>query len=352
MGEARDTLLGLDAKNRESIHDIDSALFAVCLEDEAPEGIVNEARSMLHGNGRNRWFDKSFQLIVNAKGRAAVNFEHSWGDGVAVLRYFNEVYADSITQSSLDASQLPPPSTDLKMLEWLLNDEIVATSEQAGRDLDALLGSIHMENLDTEAVYPRFLKKKDIGADGIFQMGFQLAHYKMYGFSGSTYESASTSAFKHGRTETIRSATIESDMFCKVMTNPSASDSDKEAALRIAVTNHGALTKDALTGKGWDRHLFALKRLAESKGESFDLYSDETYGVLSNIILSTSTLSSPALDGGGFGPVGDDCYGLMYGTNGDVSRFGVMSYHGEQQTKDFTECLASSFEDIRKVLGN
>jgi hypothetical protein len=26
---------------------------------------------------------------------ASVNFEHSWGDGVAVLRYFNEVYKDS-----------------------------------------------------------------------------------------------------------------------------------------------------------------------------------------------------------------------------------------------------------------
>ena len=42
-----------------------------------------------------RWFDKSFSLIVDKDGRAAVNFEHSWGDGVAVLRFVNEVHKDA-----------------------------------------------------------------------------------------------------------------------------------------------------------------------------------------------------------------------------------------------------------------
>lgn len=42
-----------------------------------------------------RWFDKSFSLFVDKGGKAAVNFEHSWGDGVAVLRYFQDIYKDS-----------------------------------------------------------------------------------------------------------------------------------------------------------------------------------------------------------------------------------------------------------------
>ena len=44
------------------------------------------------------WFDKCFMLMIDGAGRAAVNFEHSWGDGVAVMRYFNEVFADSTRQ--------------------------------------------------------------------------------------------------------------------------------------------------------------------------------------------------------------------------------------------------------------
>ena len=45
-----------------------------------------------------RWFDKSFTLIVTKNGHTAVNFEHSWGDGVAVLRYVIEILKDSSTR--------------------------------------------------------------------------------------------------------------------------------------------------------------------------------------------------------------------------------------------------------------
>ena len=45
-----------------------------------------------------RWFDKSFNLIVTKNGLSAINFEHSWGDGVAVLRFFNELYRHTTTK--------------------------------------------------------------------------------------------------------------------------------------------------------------------------------------------------------------------------------------------------------------
>ncbi|VDN39502.1 unnamed protein product [Dibothriocephalus latus] len=50
---------------------------------------------MLAGPADSRWFEKSFSLIVNQSGTAAINFEHSWGDGVAVLRFFNEIFKDT-----------------------------------------------------------------------------------------------------------------------------------------------------------------------------------------------------------------------------------------------------------------
>lgn len=46
-----------------------------------------------------RWFDKSISLIIAEDGTAGVHFEHSWGDGVAVLRFFNDIYEDSITSA-------------------------------------------------------------------------------------------------------------------------------------------------------------------------------------------------------------------------------------------------------------
>ena len=62
-------------------------------------------------------------------------------------------------------------------------------------------------------------------------------------------------------------------------------------------------------------------------------------------MLSTSTLSSPSLDGGGFGPVGPDCYGIGYGINDDGCRFSVMSY--KRETERFAACLEEALGEMR-----
>ena len=54
-----------------------------------------------------RWFDKSFQLIVCKNGLMSCNFEHSWGDGVAVLRFFNETFKDSTEMPAISPSAVP-----------------------------------------------------------------------------------------------------------------------------------------------------------------------------------------------------------------------------------------------------
>ena len=68
----------------------------------------------------NRWFDKSFQLIVNSDARTALNFEHSWGDGVAVLRLMNEVVSlcDSCCASAKASwHALPRPCPILRNIQ-------------------------------------------------------------------------------------------------------------------------------------------------------------------------------------------------------------------------------------------
>lgn len=72
--------------NADSLHTIESAAFVLSLDDEAYE-VVNAdersalnhfGRSMFHGNGHNRWFDKSFTFCVGTNGRIGFNAEHSW----------------------------------------------------------------------------------------------------------------------------------------------------------------------------------------------------------------------------------------------------------------------------------
>lgn len=78
----------IDTGNREILKKIDTAVFTVILDDEVIGPDYNKLMEVyLHADGSNRWFDKSFSLIVSKDGYAGINFEHSWGDGVAVLRY-------------------------------------------------------------------------------------------------------------------------------------------------------------------------------------------------------------------------------------------------------------------------
>lgn len=55
---------------------------------------------------------------------------------------------------------------------------------------------------------------------------------------GAHYESAATRKYIHGRTETIRSCSIESIAFAKTMLDEKATDVDKVNALKQAINSH------------------------------------------------------------------------------------------------------------------
>lgn len=50
-----------------------------------------------------------------------------------------------------------------------------------------------------------------------------------------------------------------------------------------------------------DRHLFGLKKMLKEGEPTPSIYTDEAYSKTSNWELSTSNLSSPFLDGWGYG---------------------------------------------------
>lgn len=64
------------------------------------------------------------------------------------------------------------------------------------------------------------------------------------------------------------------------------------------------------SGQGFDRHLFALRKLAEAKGQNPALFGDPGYRTMIYDILSTSTLPDPSVLIGGFGPVVPDGFGI------------------------------------------
>uniref|UniRef100_A0AAV1TL97 Choline/carnitine acyltransferase domain-containing protein n=1 Tax=Peronospora matthiolae TaxID=2874970 RepID=A0AAV1TL97_9STRA len=344
--DARLKLETTDGANKKSLEVIDSALFMVCLEYKAPKTAEEVSRTFLLGDGSNRWFDKSFQLIVAANGTASVNFEHAWGDGIAVLRYINELYNDSVKSPVVKASR----QGQFRELSWNIRGEMMTVLKQAKMRYEKWMLKLLVACAETP-VTRAVGKQYNIGTDGLMQMTIQLAHFKLHQKFVATYESASTAAFKHGRTETVRSCTNEAVNFVHKMVDASCSDTERANALRAAVAKHSELTKNAVMGQGFDRHLFALRAMAELQGMDVpELYKLPAHQTLNKIILSTSTLSSPALEGGSFGPVNDECYGIGYGIEKEGSAFQLSGFRDD--VSQLKELLVESIVDLERLLAD
>jgi hypothetical protein len=102
-------------------------------------------------------------------------------------------------------------------------------------------------------------------------------------------------------------------------------------------------------GQGVDRHLFALEKWCERLGINKPaLFSDAGWTTMKDIRLSTSTLASPALDGGGFGPVSRTSFGVGYGIEARGAQFHVTSYG--QGNKEFIKGLEDSLVDMQRCI--
>lgn len=72
--------------------------------------------------------------------------------------------------------------------------------------------------------------------------------------------------------------------------------------------------------------------------------------MINHNILSTSTLSSPVVLAGGFGPVVNDGYGIGYMIQEKKLGVVVTSYRDKKSATKFIGSLEESFKDIHKVL--
>ena len=147
-----------------------------------------------------------------------------------------------------------------KRLIWEVNDVLVNKIRLARElavknndDLDLII-------IDHKNWGKGSIKKCGVSPDAFVQLALQLAYYKDAGKFVQTYEASMTRLYLNGRTETVRSCTQEAVDFVMAMTNDDngMTKDDKIKLLHRAADKHTQMYKDAMNGKGIDRHLFAL----------------------------------------------------------------------------------------------
>ena len=349
-----DAYVDLKSSSRSALDAIGGALFHVALDDEAETKQKRNdiVRSFLHGSGSNRWFDQSFTLIVDENGNCGSNFEHSWGDGLSMVRWANVIH-DSISKwqpSDFGEDSKMKSSAVSKIKFGQVSPSVLITRDTALDRFEKLKSSLKLETRIFSNYGTDHMKKLRASSDAGFQQALQLAYRRMTGKTVATYESCSTQTFLGGRTETIRSASNESAAFVSEMTDClSEGDATRARLLRKALEKHSRLANEAATGSGFDRHLFAIKQLALSKNLPLpDLLKGKGYALLEKNIISTSTVSQKYADQAAFGPVVSNGVGVCYHFFPDRIHFCVTSY--ELDPIEFCDKVEEALKDIERLL--
>ncbi|XP_039220865.1 carnitine O-palmitoyltransferase 1, brain isoform isoform X4 [Crotalus tigris] len=257
--------------NKQSLNIIEKAAFFLTL-DTSEQGLLGPnpgqaldiyAKSLLHGHCCDRWFDKSFNLIVYRNGKAGINAEHSWADAPIVGHLWEYTLATDSFQLGYDDDgnckgkmdpNVPPP----QKLEWEISPECQEVILRSFILAHALASDVDFHVFTFKDFGKGHIKKCRTSPDAFIQLALQLAHFRDMNKFCLTYEASMTRLFREGRTETVRSCTIESCNFVKAVMDPHQTDNSRLRLFRVAAEKHQNLYREAMIGSGIDRHLFCL----------------------------------------------------------------------------------------------
>ncbi|XP_076363442.1 carnitine O-palmitoyltransferase 1, liver isoform-like isoform X2 [Tachypleus tridentatus] len=360
--------------NKTSLDIIEKAAFVLILEDEEfqfdpkdPSKLDSFGQLLLHGKGYDRWYDKSFNLVVSRNGRVGFNGEHSWADAPILAHlwefclakdFFSLGYTKEGNTVGELTHELPRPSR----LKWDISSHCIEIIESCALSAYTLLEDVDLRLYMHDAYGKGIIKKCKVSPDAYIQMALQLAYYRDARKFSLTYEASMTRLFREGRTETVRSVSMESCAWVKAMENPDCSKEEKCSLLRKACVRHQRGYQDTMCGKGIDRHLFCLyvvskylevdsPFLKEVLSEPWKLSTSQTpHGQTS--LFDLNKYPNHISAGGGFGPVADDGYGVSYIIAGEnIIFFHISSKRSSPETnsQQFAQQIEKAMTDMKHL---
>ncbi len=355
--QIRDQLLSASPDNLHNMESIEQALFCLCLDETLPDSLQHAADQLLHGDGGNRWFDKSISLIVSKNGSAGINVEHCGLDGTTIVDFVDFLFNDAVRDALHTNRNINMSTPDCSPLTFTLNSTIQDSIQSAGKSFIQLAENTATAYFSFDDFGASHIKSLKLSPDAFAQLGFQLAHFRTKGLIGATYESVSTRHFERGRTEAMRVVTPEIVAFVNSMQEPKSDHATQCRALRAAAEQHSLRLRQCQNGEAPEQHLWQLLLIAQQHGkalgtgDSFKLFESPGWLKMRADYLSTSSAPSDNIDVFGFGPTSEQCIGTAYLVRNDsikayLSTPSSVAHHMHA----FAENLHTAFREMATVL--
>ncbi|CAG8831433.1 36867_t:CDS:10, partial [Gigaspora margarita] len=357
-GEHRDTwatarkkLETSSVENKINFEAIDTALFSVALDDYPTDTNIDVSHhNFIHAyNGRNRWFDKLFQLIFANNGRAGANGELF--DGTIVRRIFEYIISNEPAQDPPNASsiELSPP----QYMKWIVDASIMNTIEQAQINIQDAIDDVDSVLLYYNEYGADWLKNAKVSPDAFAQMAFQLAYYKCHGEPCPSYEPVTTRGFLHGRMEILKTCSMDTVEFTKAFCDPKVKNDEKISLLMKAIKSHTENMISVINGYGIGCHLMGLQsQIRDEEKSRATLFTDPSYAQSIRYKFNASNMSPALCFHTGSGPIPPDGYAICYIFEKDKLKINIQSWKKCKETDSviFRKVLEESLDDLREIL--
>jgi carnitine O-acetyltransferase len=346
---SRQALLAAAPANAAALEDIENALFCLCLEDDSPADAKQACDQLLAGNSGNRWFDKSFSLVVFADGTAGINVEHCALDGTTILSFVDTLFGSPVPRPVTRGLPAVTP------IELTLDDALRGTARAAAESFAAYAAATATIPVSFADFGSGRAKQLGMSPDAFVQLAYQLAHRRAKGMTGATYESIATRQFRHGRTEAMRVVTPEVLTFVSTMDDAGASRERRREACQAAAAAHVARAKQCQAGEAPEQHLWELQMLAERSGlpEPAALYDSPGWLVMRDDYLSTSSAPSKNVQYFGFGSTSPQCIGVAYVLLPDhLNIYLSTPRHVAGQMERFAAELTTAVAELQELLAD
>lgn len=352
----RSYLINKSEKNKQLIQDIDSALFSISLDNTSPTNDSEICQQLISNDYSNRYADKSVAVVFFKNGASGGICEHTPFDGMVnvtasfyVLLSLAENLA-KLAENKTISDKLDPP----KPLEFDIDDTIQTELTRAKAEQKLIRYEVSaIRKPFSDFGKDEITQALKLHPDAFVQIALQLAYYTIHKKPAPCYETATTRLFYRGRTETVRSCTLEAVEWSKAMLSSTDKESKKNL-LKMSIDKHLELMKEAKDAQGIDRHMFGLYIAAVEQGMvPPELFVDPLMmksGGGGNYVLSTSLTGYTPI-GGGVGPMVPDGYGVFYNIMPDKIYFTVTTRQSSTETNSekYFQVLSKSLSDMRNL---
>ena len=266
-----------DSENRFVDATVKDALFVIDVAADAagPAEQLHELAFGLEGIYAHKTTSYHFDLASSFVG---VNLEHSVADGATICDLVMRAKAIEPRAGATLRNTVKP-----RALRWRGDEHIAGRLEEKLADYRRGAAALKVEILSVADVTASGVR---LSHDAAMQWLILYSQLATWGSVRSTYEAVDMREFQAGRTESFRPHTAAAVEFCRALLAGSATAAQFEAAK----AGHSDQVKAVKTGRGIERHLFALQAMARQLRLDEDFFTDDGYQKLSENFLSTTSL--------------------------------------------------------------